>query len=170
MSEKRIKVVNETNHGHAVRMLMRDGNYKHRRLARKGAFVLLSEEQFIDLYTTTRDFRGGFLSFDDKQLSEEIKMALGLPIDEEEKEEFEPEFKVYTDAELKELVEGNTNTLKKFIKENSDKEAKEVDELKRRLFLIAEKNDEMSRAKAEAIEDFTGKSFKVNAQNDEENK
>lgn len=166
----RIKVFNETNHVHNVRMLMPNGNYTHRKLAKKGAFAVLTEDQFLDLWMTTRDFKGGFLSYEEGALTDDIKMALGLPVDEEEKEVFEPEFVIYKDEDLKAIIEGNTNALKKFIKDNSEADPKNVDELKRRMFVIAEKLEDISRAKSEAIEAFTGKSFKTNAENDKNNK
>lgn len=172
--ENRIKVFNETNHVHNVRMLMPNGNYSYRKLVGKRdgkkAFAVLTEDQFLDLWMTTRDFKGGFLSYDEKAISDEIKMSLGLPLDEEEAKTYEPEFVIYKDEDIEKLIKGHIGKFTKFVNEVSEMTPKQGDELKRRIFKIAESIEDLNRTKAEAIEDLTGKSFKVNSENDKENK
>lgn len=158
----RIKVFNATNHVHNVRMLMPNGAYTHRKLAKKDAFALLTEDQFLDLYMTTRDFKGNFLTFNQDDLSDDIKMTLGMPVDKEEEKTFEPEFKIYKDEDILGLIKGKVKPFKDFIKEVQDMDIKNSDELKRRIFDIAVEIESLTRTKSEAIEDLTGKSFKLN--------
>lgn len=158
---KRIKVKNETNHGHSVRMLLDNGNYTYRRLAKKGNFVALTEDQFIDLFTTSRDFKSGYLSFEMDDLSDEVRQAIGLPLrDEEVDASAEEEFKIYTDEEILSIIKSKGNKFKNFCAEIEKLNAKQGDELRRRIFNVAETIEGLSRTKSEAIEDLTGKSFR----------
>lgn len=174
----RIKVTNETNHTHAVRLIMPNGNYMHKVLKNRPNKPKLStpvtEDQFIDLYTTTRDFRDGFLSFNEADLSDDLKMSLGMPVTEEEKKEVEPEFKVYKDEEIAKLFKSKAKNadekIDAFLEDIKSRDENTSGELKRRLFNVAKDIKNLSRERAEMIEDVTGISFKVDAQNEKENK
>lgn len=174
MERARIKVTNETNHGHTVKLLLDNGGFSERRLGGMNgnvkSFVFLNEDQFLYLYSNSRDFRGGFLSYDKESLPDFIKEALGMPLTQEEKEGYSEEFKFYSDDNILKLIRGKVGDFNSFVKEISELPVRESDEIKRRIFVIAEKIDNLNMKKAQKIEDLTGKTFRISEQLKEEKK
>jgi len=168
---KRVKVFNETNHIHAVRLLQDNGTYGHKKLAGKKngrkSFAPLTEEQFLDLYMNSRDFSSGFLSFDEKDLTDDIKINLGLPMTEEESKDFIPEFKTYSDEDILKLVKAKgkkgNEEFEDFAEEINNLEIVESAELKNRIFVVSKSViEDLSKKRADAIEALTGNNFVAN--------
>lgn len=157
----KIKITNVSNHIHAVRMLNpMTGTYLHRQLNPK-QFVVLTEDQFVDLYTSAKDFELGILAFDSSALSEELLSVLGF----EKKEEAEFGLVSYDEKQIKTILVGKIGEFNAFIKQLKELDVASKTEFSKKVFAVAEKSvDEITKGKADAIEEATGMKFDINAE------
>lgn len=154
----RIRISNCSGHEHSVRLLLPNGGYSYKGL-KPNQFTVVNEEQFLDLYNSTRDFTSGFLTFDKKTLSDDLVSWLGV----ETVEDIDFGAVSYSDAEIKEILKGQIGKFNGFIKEVKDLSPEASASFNRRLFTIAESmTEEITQSKARAIEDITGMKFEIN--------
>lgn len=154
----RIKIINCSGHEHSVRLLLPNGGYSYKGL-KPNQFTVVNEEQFLDLYNSTRDFTAGFLTFDKKTLSEDLVSWLGV----ETADDIDFGAVSYSDAEIKDILKGQIGKFNSFIKEIKELSPEASMSFSRRLFMIAESmTDEITQAKARAIEEATGMKFEIN--------
>ena len=157
----KIKITNVSNHIHSVRMLNpMTGTYLYRKLNPK-QFVVLTEDQFLDLYNTSVDFESGILAFDEDGLSEDVLSILGY----ETKEEATFGIVSYDDKQIKAVLTGKIGEFNSFIKQLKELEIGTKTEFSNKVFSGAEKSvDEITKGKADTIEEATGMKFDINAE------
>lgn len=154
----RIKITNCSGHNHSVRLLLPNGGYSYKSL-KPNQFAIVNEEQFLDIYNSTRDFSGGFLTFDKNALSQEVVSWLGI----EDIEDLDFGIVGYTDAEIKDILKGQIGKFKGFIKEVKELPADKSVSFSKRLFEIASSmSEEITQSKARDIEDATKMKFDLN--------
>jgi hypothetical protein len=157
----KIKITNVSNHIHSVRMLNpMTGTYLYRKLNPK-QFVVLTEDQFLDLYNTSVDFESGILAFDEGGLSEDVLSILGY----ETKEEATFGIVSYDEKQIKAVLTGKIGEFNSFIKQLKELEIGTKTEFSKKVFSVAEKSvDEITKGKADTIEVATGMKFDINAE------
>jgi hypothetical protein len=136
------------------------GTYLYRPLQPR-QFVILGEDQFLDLYNTTVDFEEGILSFDENSLTEDIISILGL----ETKEEASFGIVSYDEKQIKEVLVGKIGEFNSFIKQLKELDTSAKVEFSKKVFTVAEKSvDEITKGKADTIEEACGMKFDMNAE------
>jgi len=157
----KIKITNVSNHIHSVRMLNpMTGTYLYRKLS-PNQFVVLTEDQFLDLYNTSVDFESGILSFDPISLSEDVLSILGY----ETKEEASFGIVGYNEKQIKDVLVGKIGEFNSFIKQLKELDVQTKTEFSKKVFAVAEKSvDEITKGKADTIEEATGMKFDINAE------
>lgn len=177
MSDK-IKLTNISGHVHSLRLMRAGGGYS-RRVLRVGAFTNVTEDQFIDLYTSTKDFKRGYISFDLNQLSDDTRGSLGLvtkeeleamleseDISQEEKASIEEEMHpilMFTDEEIGAKLKGKGTAFPNFVKAVEELSEEDSFNYKKRIAKVAGKmTDELSGKKVQGIEKLTGINLALN--------
>jgi hypothetical protein len=153
-----IKITNTSGHKHGVRLLTPMGGYGSRELA-PNQFMGVTEEQFLDIYNSTRDFSCGYLSFDKSTLTPNLVNWLGFATVEE------IDFGIisYTDTEIKDILKGSIGKFNSFLKEVRQLDPNKSATFKKRLFGLADSMpNELTQNKASEIEEVTGISFALN--------
>lgn len=157
----KIKITNVSNHVHAARLLNpMTGTYLYRVLQPR-QFIVIGEDQFLDLYNSTVDFEDGILSFDVNSLTEDVIAILGL----ETKEEASFGIVSYDEKQIKEVLVGKIGEFNSFIKQLKELEPSTKAEFSKKVFSVAEKSvDEITKGKADTIEEACGMKFDINAE------
>jgi hypothetical protein len=155
----RIKITNVSNHRHGVRLLNTMSNdYNHRTLS-KNQSLIINDDQFFDLWNTTVDFKSGILSFDIESLTEEHLIAMGIT-----KEEASYGIVSYDEKQIKAILSGKIGEFNAFIKQVKELDEAVKFEFSKKLFSVAENSvDDITKGKADAIEEVTGMKFDINA-------
>lgn len=156
MSEKKVKVVNVSGHEYGAKILMPNGHFMERRI-RAGGFFTLNQEQFLDMYTTTRSFKCGTLSFDINELEDETIDWLSLSRDE-----ISSSITLLSNGEITKLLKGKALEFDKFMEDMGEIEKSDAHSFYLRIFETASKIDTLNRKRAEEIEEITGMDLKLN--------
>lgn len=157
----KIKITNVSNHGHDVRLANLMGGAPHYKHLKPKMSTIMTEDQFIDLYLSAVDFKEGILGFDKNSLSEDVLDALGIETCDE------ATFGIvsYDEKQIKEILIGKIGEFNSFIKQLKELEPSAKMEFGKKVFSIAEKSvDEVTKGKADAIEEATGMKFDINAE------
>jgi len=159
MSNTKIKLTNISGHGHGVTLRNAVSGITVDRDLQPNQFVLVDIDQFVELWTSTHEFKMGIWGFDTKAIPEEYLEVLGM----ETAEEVDLGIVGKSDLEIKKVLKGQIGEFNAFMKEVKELDETAKGDFSRRVFTLAQSiYDDLAGGKLKTIEKTTGFNFEVN--------